>query len=155
MPLRPDLRADVLEVQRCYPRIYLACHTEHVRASTGAALSQRDGSILAHLREDELTSQADLARHLNVTPATVSEALKKLAGLGYVEATSDLDDERRKRVSLTERGAQAMSASSVLEARRVEALLAGLDEDARRRAVEGLRLLADAALAMRDRGAGG
>ncbi len=153
--MRPDLHADVLEVQRCYPRIYLACHTEHVRASTGVALSQRDGSILAHLREDELTSQADLARHLNVTPATVSEALKKLAELGYVEASSDLDDERRKRVTLTEKGAQAMSASSVLEATRVAALLAGLGDDERRRAVDGLRLLAEAALALRCRGAAG
>src|SRR5690349_2419799 len=109
MPVSPrELSADVIEVQRCYPRIYLACHTEHVKTTTGSALSQRDASILAHLREAELTSQADLARHLNVTPETVSEAIKKLGELGYVETSSDLEDERKRRVSLTEKGAKAM-----------------------------------------------
>ena len=44
----------VLEIQRLYPQIYLACHVDHVRASsTEWRLSSRDSSILAHLDTDE------------------------------------------------------------------------------------------------------
>jgi hypothetical protein len=38
---------EVLEVQRLYPQIYIACHTDHIRAvSTAWRISSQDASIL-------------------------------------------------------------------------------------------------------------
>jgi hypothetical protein len=41
---------DIHDVQRLYPQIYVACHTDHVRAaSTEWRISSQDASILVHL----------------------------------------------------------------------------------------------------------
>jgi hypothetical protein len=53
------MRCDaILEIQRLFPQIYLACHVDHVRAaSTPWDLSSHDASILAHLdRENAIKS---------------------------------------------------------------------------------------------------
>ena len=56
----------VLEIQRLYPQIYLACHVDHVRASsTEWRLSSRDSSILAHL--DTATGMSVPARRCSGT----------------------------------------------------------------------------------------
>src|SRR5215213_11135960 len=74
----------VSEVQRLYPQIYLACHVDHVRASsTRWRLSARDSSILAHLDLNRGMSPRTLARHLGVAASTLSAAIRRLAELGY------------------------------------------------------------------------
>ena len=66
----------LVRVQCAYPKIYLACHERHQHAKTTAArLSQRDSTILAHLREDVALGQGELARHLGVAKSTFSEAV--------------------------------------------------------------------------------
>lgn len=142
---------DVRTVQRCYPQIYFACHTRHDWArSSEDRLSARDASILAHLHPESPPTSAELARHLAIGRPTLSEALKRLERLGHVERAPDPRDARRWRVHLTERGAEAMQASSVLETDRLASVLARLTPADRRRAVDGLRLLACAAHAVMD-----
>ncbi|HEV3485360.1 MAG TPA: hypothetical protein VG106_08135, partial [Vicinamibacterales bacterium] len=61
----------VVEVQRFYPQIYLACHVDHVRAaSTKWRLSSRDASVLSHLDKDVAISPRALASHLGVVAST-------------------------------------------------------------------------------------
>jgi DNA-binding MarR family transcriptional regulator len=140
------MNKDIFALQQYYPRIYLACHTEHKRAkSSDAGLSMRDASILAHLSADEFISPTRLARHMNITKGTLSEALAKLIGLGYVTAEVDDDDGRRQNLKLTEKGVRALSESSVLDYDKIEKLLGYLNGDQRRRAIDGLALLAMAA----------
>jgi len=75
---------DVFEIQRLYPQIYLACHVDHVRASsTEWRLSSRDSSILAHLYGATGMSPKMLATHLNVAASTLSAAIARLVELGY------------------------------------------------------------------------
>jgi DNA-binding MarR family transcriptional regulator len=146
---RPD--ALVLEVQRFYPQIYLACHVDHVRASsTEWQLSSRDSSILAHLDVDEPLTPRALAAHLGVAASTLSAALTRLARLGYLSNEPAAEDKRRRELRLTRRGAEAMASTSVLDAERVGLLLDFLDERERREAVRGLALLARAARAMKE-----
>jgi DNA-binding MarR family transcriptional regulator len=141
---------DVLEVQKLYPRIYTACHTEHNKAASSEnGLSWRDDSILAHLSDDSLASASKLARHLNVTRATLSEAITNLMDLGYVESKTDPDDERRKLLLLTKKGIQALSNSSVLDYKKVKLALDKLSKEDRRKVIEGLSLLAGATLSAR------
>lgn len=143
------MNADVLAVLRGYPQIYFACHVDHQRArSNPHSLSARDASILAHLSTEEPVRAAELARHLGLRPSTLSAALAHLTALGYITREAEPTDRRVHRIGLTARGEAAMAASSVLDAERVEGLLARLSPAQRRRAIDGLGLLAQAARAL-------
>jgi DNA-binding MarR family transcriptional regulator len=136
----------VLEIQRLYPQIYLACHVDHVRASsTEWRLSARDSSILAHLDTERGMSPKALAAHLNVAPSTLSAAIAKLGELGYISSDPPEADKRQRELRLTQKGEEAMAGTSVLDAARVATLLERLSEAEQQSAVEGLRLLARAA----------
>lgn len=137
---------DVFEVQRLYPQIYIACHTDHVRAaSTTWRISSQDASILVHLDRDSGLSPRALADHLGVAPSTLSAAIARLSELGYLTSKPNDADRRKRELRLTSRGAEAIASTSVLNAERVQALLDKLKPDERKAAVSGLALLARAA----------
>jgi DNA-binding MarR family transcriptional regulator len=143
----------VFEIQRLYPQIFVACHVNHVRAtSTKWSLSSHDASILAHLHLREGTSPRSLAAHLGVVPSTLSAALKRLARLGYITNTPKAEDRRQRELWLTERGAEAMQTTSVLDTTRVAQLLEKLSASERKIALRGLALLAKGARALEDKG---
>ena len=143
LPMRDSI---VPEIQRLYPQIYLACHVDHVRASsTKWRLSSRDSSILAHLDIDRGMSPRALAGHLGVAASTVSAAIRRLTELGYISSDPAQSDMRQRELRLTARGAEAMAETSVLDAKRVDALVRRLNGKQRAAAMEGLRLLARAA----------
>jgi DNA-binding MarR family transcriptional regulator len=143
------LKQDVLSVQRSYPQIYLACHTRHVRRRANAAgLTAQESSLLAHLDQTRPTRAATLARHLGVGASTLSAAIKRLTTLGYISRDRDSGDARAVALRLSAQGARAMQAGSVLDSRLVAAMLSHLSTEQRARAIEGLRLLAQAALRM-------
>jgi DNA-binding MarR family transcriptional regulator len=142
---------DVFEVQRLYPQIYLACHTDHVRAqSTTFRISSQDASILVHLDRKSGLSPRALAAHLGVAPSTLSAALSRLADLGYLTNDASETDRRKREIRLTARGAEAIASTSVLNAERVKALLNKLKPKERSEAVRGLALLAEAARRLND-----
>lgn len=117
-------------VQMAFPQVYLACHTRHQRKrSTEDRLSQRDSAILAHLDEQSPTVPSRLARHMGIARSTLSEALKRLVELGYVEGTSTGNGSggRLTGATLTARGARAIRNTSVLETKRLHRALADLD----------------------------
>lgn len=142
---------DVLAVIRFYPQIYLACHVEHrSRADSPTGLTARDAGILAHVDDPAGTSPARLARHLGVAPSTLSAALARLAGQSMLALDADPADARRRLVRLTATGRAALAAGSVLDPERLAAVLGRMNAEERRRAVEGLGLLAAAARAWRE-----
>lgn len=142
---------DVFEVQRLYPQIYLACHTDHVRAaSTKWRISSQDASILVHLDREFGMSPRALAGHLGVAPSTLSAALSRLAELGYLTNEPGKTDRRKREIRLTARGAEAIASTSVLDATRVQALLKKLKPAERKAAIRGLALLAEGARRLKD-----
>ena len=137
---------DIYEVQRLYPQIFLACHTNHVRAATTRwKLSSHDSAILSHLDRSSGLSPRSLAKHLSVAPSTLSASIKRLTNLGYLTCDAPVNDKRRREIRLTDRGAEAMAATSVLDGDRVRELLKRLKPADRRAALNGLALLARAA----------
>lgn len=137
---------DVRLVQVAYPQIYFACHTRHVRrASTATRLSATDSTLLAHLDEDQAVRATMLARHLGLAASTLSAAIARLAKLGYVAQRRDAKDGRAVELLLSAKGAAAMQASSVLESTRVQRMLAQLRPAERKRALDGITLLAKGA----------
>lgn len=144
---------DVFEVQRLYPQIYIACHTDHVRAaSTTWRISSQDASILVHLDRESGLSPRALADHLGVAPSTLSAAIARLSELGYLTSKPADSDRRKRELRLTARGAEAIASTSVLNAERVQALLDELKPDERKAAVRGLSLLARAARKVNKKG---
>jgi len=132
-------------IQRYYPQIYLACHKRHIRASSTAyRLSARDSSILVHLNETVPVTPTELAAHLSVRGSTLSAAIRRLEQLGYLQRKKMPQDRRIVALTLTSQGAKAMAKTSVLDAERVEAVLARLNRSEQKRALEGLAILAKA-----------
>ena len=143
---------DVFEVQRLYPQIYVACHTDHVRAvSTKWRISSQDASILVHLDRESGLSPRALANHLGVAPSTLSAALARLAELGYLTNEPNGADRRKRELRLTGRGAEEIASTSVLNDERVRALLKKLTPAERKAALRGLALLARAARRLNDK----
>jgi DNA-binding MarR family transcriptional regulator len=143
---------DVFEVQRLYPQIYIACHTDHVRAvSTKWRISSQDASILVHLDRDFGLRPRALAKHLGVAPSTLSAAIARLADLGYLTNEPNDTDRRKRELRLTARGAEAIASTSVLDAERVRVLLQKLKPAERKAALNGLALLARAARRLNDK----
>jgi DNA-binding MarR family transcriptional regulator len=129
-----------------YPRIYFACHTRHVRdPQTGRAVSAHQASILDHLDEVEPTSLTDLAEHMGVTLGTMSIAVERLARNGYVTRLRDPVDGRKVHLRVSPSGMRLREAKSVLDPKRVKALLACLSPAERAEGIRGLALLARAA----------
>jgi DNA-binding MarR family transcriptional regulator len=136
----------VRQLQQLYPRIYIACHTDHVRAATSAVqLSARDSAILAHFEESKSLRPSKLARHLGIARSTLSQALKKLVALGYISSQKNEADRRHLNLQLTTKGREAMQAASVLDKDKVAQLLRQLTPAERKTGLEGLSVLARAA----------
>jgi MarR family transcriptional regulator, organic hydroperoxide resistance regulator len=142
--------SDVARVLDAYPRIYFACHRRHVfDAEQRRLVSAHQASILDHLDAVEATVLSDLAKHMGVTPSTMSLAVDRLERHGYVTRVRDDADRRRVRIRLTEAGVRVRRANSVLDPALVKEMLDQLHAGDREVALRGLQLLAQAADASR------
>lgn len=144
-----ELDRQAREVLRHYPRIYIACHTDHrARRGQGAAITARDQTIRAHIPDGGLRPQ-HLAGHLDMAASTLSAALKRLVSMDLLAFDPDPNDARSKIARLTEKGRAALATTSVLDIARVRAALKRLGAGERAAVVRSLSLLADAAQAVR------
>ncbi|HKV62358.1 MAG TPA: MarR family transcriptional regulator [Candidatus Acidoferrum sp.] len=135
----------VRQVMELYPRIYFACHTRHVRdPETRRLLSAHQASILDHLDEQEPLALLDLAKHMGVTPSTMSLNIERLVRKGYVSRERAAEDGRRLKLRITPAGVRLREAKSVLDPERVRALLARLTPEQQDAGIHGLALLARA-----------
>jgi DNA-binding MarR family transcriptional regulator len=132
----------VRQLIELYPRIYFACHRRHVRdPKSKRVLSAHQGSILDHLDEREPVMLLELARHMGVTPSTMSLQVEQLVRKGYVTRERDAKDGRRLMLRLSASGVRVREANSVLDTERVGKILARLSPEE----LAGLALLAKAA----------
>ena len=107
----------VFQIQRDYPRIYLACHVDHVRARTSVhGISSRDSSLLAHLDASDAQTAGALAAHLGVAASTLSATLMRLESLNYLTRSREGSDKRFVAPKLTAKGREAIAATSVTRA---------------------------------------
>jgi DNA-binding MarR family transcriptional regulator len=65
--------------------------------------------LLERCENGEIACQKDLAEELHVSPATIATSLKSLERMGYVKKLPDAADARRNRVSVTEKGRDAVA----------------------------------------------
>jgi DNA-binding MarR family transcriptional regulator len=86
-----------------------------------------------------------LARHMGVSASTMSLTVDRLVRRGYVTRLRDAADRRVVNLRLTAAGARLRDAQSVLDPKRVKAMILKLSPEDRQDAVRGLALLARAA----------
>ena len=85
--------------------------------------------ILMHLaRKEKLPSQKELAEHLNITPAAVTGALKKLESGGYI-AKHIGDDNRYNEITLTPLGVKIVSETRAIFSQIDKSLFEGFSDD--------------------------
>lgn len=129
-----------------YPKIFLACHTRHVRdPKSKKTLTSAQASVLDHLDASEPLGLIELARHMGVTPATMSIMIDRLVKMGFVLRSKDKEDARRVRLRLSAAGARIKEAQTVLDPELVSAMLERLTPEEREIGLRGLALLAGAA----------
>lgn len=133
-------------IQFAYPQVYYACHTRHGRARSGSGnLSDRDAQVLVHLDRQRPMTLTVLARHMGLAASTLSEAIKQLAALGYLDKERRADgDRRRVGLLLTAKGVKAVRSASVLETARLESVLRRLSAANRASVADALATLAAA-----------
>src|SRR5688500_9195647 len=111
-----QLNAAIRMLMESYPRIYFACHRRHVPdPATRELLSAHQASILDHLDDVEPTSVTQLAKHMGVTPSTMSLSIDRLESRGYVARERDKHDARKVLVRLTRHGLRLKESKSVLD----------------------------------------
>lgn len=131
---------------RAYPKIYLACHRQHLRDdANGRLLTAHMASILEHLDPHHSRTISEMARHRNVTESTMSLQISKLEELGYVRRLRDSTDSRRIGVRLTSTGAHVREQNSVLDPDLAREMLLLLGGEERETGLRGLELLGHAA----------
>lgn len=140
------LRDEIDSFLRWYPQIYFACHRRHVHdQKTGSRVSLKQASILDHLHQAEPTHLHALAKHMRVTPSTMSLAVDRLEHAGYLVRTRDRQDARRVDLRLTAAGLRLKQQQKLLDPGLVEEMLKRLKGPSRKQALHGLQLLAQAA----------
>ncbi len=85
--------------------------------------------ILMHIvGRERLPSQKELADHLNITPAAVTGALKKLEADGYIEKRMG-NDNRYNEITITEQGRRVVEESKAVFAKTDESLFEGFTNE--------------------------
>jgi DNA-binding MarR family transcriptional regulator len=129
-----------------YPRIHDACRSRGMPETVrGKGLTEHQARILGYLDAEDPTMVSELAEAMNVTASTMSLNLKRLEGGGFLTRGRDPDDRRVMNVLLTEEGREVREGTTLLDPDRVDALLRGLGAEDRRKVIEAMVLMADAA----------
>lgn len=129
-----------------HARLLAACRRPPgARARTGRALSRHQALVLAHLDPEAAIPIGELARHLRVTPATMSLAVDRLVRLRCVRRVRDAADRRRVLLRLTAVGGAMRAAFSELDPDRVRAMLERLSPADRAATLAACRAIARAA----------
>ena len=110
-----------------------------------AARAPAPGGVIPAARQRMVSSAMYLADHMGVTASTMSLHLDKLEGGGFVRRVRSRVDARRVELRLTPAGVRIKRQQKVLDPRLVDLMLVNLTDAERRKALEGLELLARAA----------
>jgi DNA-binding MarR family transcriptional regulator len=110
------------------------CKAHHFRVRTllhEIGLYRGQQFVLRALWHEEGVTHSELAERLNVHPATVSNALKRMERAGFLERRPDLEDQRVSRVYLTGAGREIRGAVERVWAELEEETFHGFSEEER------------------------
>ena len=80
-------------------------HRYHItKSAQKAGLYYGQPMILDYVKEHNLCTQKELADSLHISPASVATSIKRLEKSGFVKRSTDKEDVRKNRLSLTDDG---------------------------------------------------
>ena len=80
-------------------------HRYHItKAAQKVGLYYGQPMILEYIKEHNLCTQKELADSLHISPASVATSIKRLEKSGFVKRSTDKEDVRKNRLSLTKEG---------------------------------------------------
>lgn len=82
---------------------------QHYLDETGVYHAQH--RLLMEISRHPNASQADIARSMDISPATIAVSLKKLEKGGYIHKVMDETDNRFNQITVTEKGNQVVEQS--------------------------------------------
>jgi DNA-binding MarR family transcriptional regulator len=123
-------------------RVGMQRHTAIFTTRMIEGLTQTQFAALAKLHEVGPCSQNQLGRLIYLDAATIKGVVDRLSARGFVTALHDLEDRRRRAVTLTERGRKVTETAQLVAAEIAAATLAALTEEERRLVMRLLKKLA-------------
>lgn len=85
-------------------------HRYHItKSAQKAGLYYGQPVILEYIKENNLCTQKELADSLHISPASVATSIKRLEKSGFVERSTDKDDVRKNRLTLTDEGLKTLT----------------------------------------------
>ena len=90
---------------------------------------QAQHRLLMTIAHNPNTSQIELAKFMDVSPATIAVSLKKLEKEGYINRQKDKDDNRLNKITITEKGNRVVEQSRQIFKSSDEKVLEGFTED--------------------------
>lgn len=109
--------------------------TEHMmkrcieKSVMGTGVYRSQHQLLMKLFFEKECSQAQLAEHMDISPAAVAVTLKKLEKGGYVKKRNQEGDNRRNQIEITEKGMQVVHTSITIFHEIDRALYEGFREE--------------------------
>lgn len=100
---------------------------QHYLDKTGVYQAQH--RLLIEVFQNPSASQNDLARSMEVSPATIAVALKKLEKGGYIHREMDEGDNRFNKITLTEKGNRVVEQSRKIFETTNQKVFEGFTED--------------------------
>lgn len=85
-------------------------HRYHItKSAQRAGLYYGQPMILEYIKENDLCTQKELADSLHISPASVATSIKRLEKSGFVKRSTDKEDVRKNRLSLTQDGLKTLT----------------------------------------------
>jgi DNA-binding MarR family transcriptional regulator len=119
------------DLSRSFGKLFLRMHRllDRRMAQGGASLART--KLLMFVDKEGPARAVDIAEIFGLAPRTVTEALDALERDGFIRRDPDKADRRVKRVSITEEGRRAMTATEPLRLKLTEQIFGVLDEEER------------------------
>jgi DNA-binding MarR family transcriptional regulator len=138
--------SDIVHALSALARVLHACRVAGVSdPATGRRVTDKQLRTLRELDPADPAMVTELAEYLGVTASTMSLNLGRLEAGGLVRRVRDPEDRRVMNVLLTPEGQRLVERAQALEPARIADVLGALLPEERRRALDGLALLAEAA----------
>ena len=138
--------SDIVHALSALARVLHACRVAGVAdPATGRRVTDKQLRTLRELDPADPVMVTELAEYLGVTVSTMSLNLGRLEAGGLVRRVRDPEDRRVMNVLLTPEGQRLVERAQALEPARIADVLGALLPEERRRALDGLALLAEAA----------
>lgn len=111
------------------------------KAASALGLYFGQPAIIEYITQNNGCTQKELAEHLHISPASVATTLKRMEKAGFIARIEDKVDTRKKRLTVTERGAYALRDFRNICDETDMQLFAGFNEDEKEQLMSYLKRL--------------